>query len=134
MRKAVLARLAAGMAATLLWIAPAAGLDCNGRRLRPAEAAICQDAQLARTEDRIERRIRGLARRLSFGQYLGIRHWQADWAVQRGQCGGERTCLAGSSRAQLRFLDRLQQCLDTSSVRRACLRNAINVEREALRR
>ncbi len=134
MRKAALAELAAGLAVTLMWIAPAAALDCNARRLRPSDAAICQDAQLARAEDRIDRRIRGLGRRLSFGQYLGIRHWQADWSEQRGHCGHDRTCLAGTYRAQLRFLDRLQQCLDTSSVRRACLRNTLNVEREALRR
>jgi uncharacterized protein len=118
----------------MIGAAPAAGLDCNSHRLRPGEAAICHDTQLARAEDRIDRRIRGLGRRLSFGQYLGIRHWQADWAEQRGHCGPDRTCLAGTYKAQLRFLDRLQQCLDTSSVRRACLRNTLNVEREAQRR
>jgi uncharacterized protein len=134
MRKAVLARVAAGLAAMLFWIAPAAGADCNARRLRPSDAAICQDTQLARADDRIDRRIKGLGRRLSFGQYLGIRHWQADWSEQRSQCGPDRACLAGTYRAQLRFLDRLQQCLDTNSVRRACLRNTLSVEREALRR
>jgi uncharacterized protein len=134
MSKSVLARLAACLALTLMWVAPAASLDCNARRLRETEAAICHDAQLSRSEDQIDRRVRGLARRLSFGQYLGVRHWHAGWAQHRSRCGPERTCLAGSYRAQLRFLDRLQQCLDTSSARRACLRNTLNVEREALRR
>src|SRR5262249_28964669 len=128
------ARLAAGLAAIVASIGPGAALDCDVRRLRPNEAAICQDAQLVRSDDRIDRRVKGLGRRMSFGQYLGIRHWQADWVEQREQCGSDRTCIAGTYRAQLRFLDRLQQCLDTNSVRRGCLRNTLNVEREALRR
>ena len=46
----------------------------------------------------------------------------------------DRTCLTASYRGQIRFLDRLQQCLDTSQQRRICFRNTLNVEREAVRR
>ena len=153
MKKAVLARLATclaltlaltlalslalSLALTLLWVPgmlPAASLDCNTRRLGETEAAICQDSQLSRAEDQISSRLGGFARRLSFGQYLGVRHWHAGWAQERSRCGAERGCLAASYRAQIRFLDRLQQCLDTNSQRRACLRNTLNVEREALKR
>ena len=137
MKKPVLARLAACLALTLLWVpgmGPAASLDCKARTLGETEAAICQDAQLSRAEDQIAGRLNGLARRLSFGQYLGVRHWHAGWAQERSRCSADRGCLAGTYRAQIRFLDRLQQCLDTSSQRRACLRNTLNIEREALRR
>jgi uncharacterized protein len=137
MKRAVLARLAACLALTLLWVAgirPAAALDCSSRRLGETEAAICQDVQLSRAEDQISGRLGGFVRRLSFGQYLGVRHWHADRAQERTRCGADRTCLGASYRAQIRFLDRLQQCLDTSAQRRACLRNTLNIEREASQR
>jgi uncharacterized protein len=111
-----------------------AALDCGARWLGETETAICQDAALSRTEDQVVRRVAGLSRRLSFGQYLGVRHWHALWGEERGRCNLDRSCLTTSYRAQLRFLDRLQQCLDTSQQRRTCFRNTLNVEREALRR
>ena len=120
--------------ACVLGAGPAAALDCAARWLGETEAAICQDAQLSRTEDQVVRRVTGLARRLSFGQYLGLRHWHALWGEERGRCSLDRTCLTASYRGQIRFLDRLQQCLDTSQQRRICFRNTLNVEREALRR
>jgi uncharacterized protein len=113
---------------------PAAALDCRSRFLGETELAICQDAQLSRAEDQISVRLVGFARRLSYGQYLGVRHWHAEQALDRSRCGGDRTCLAGSYRVQIRFLDRLQQCLDTSAHRRSCLRNTLNIEREAQKR
>jgi hypothetical protein len=113
---------------------PAAALDCSARWLGETEVAICQDAALSRTEDQVVRRVSGLARRLAFGQYLGLRHWHALWGEERGRCSLDRGCLTASYRAQIRFLDRLQQCLDTSQQRRVCFRNTLNVEREALRR
>src|SRR5512136_3071124 len=116
MKDAMLARLAACLALTLLWgpgIHPAASFDCSSRRLGETEIAICQDGQLSRAEDQISGRLAGFSRRLSFGQYLGVRHWHAGWAQERSRCGAERGCLAASYRAQIRFLDRLQQCLDT---------------------
>ena len=120
--------------AWVLGAGPAAAVDCNARWLGETEAAICQDAQLSRTEDQVVRRVTSLARRLSFGQYLGLRHWHVLWGEERSRCSLERTCLTVSYRAQIRFLDRLQQCLDTSQLRRGCFRNTLNVEREALRR
>jgi uncharacterized protein len=114
--------------------APAAALDCKSRRLDQTALIICQDAQLARAEDQISGRFVGLARRMGFGQYLGLRHWHAGWSRERTRCNIERVCLASSYRSQIRFLDRLQQCLDTSSQRRGCLRNTLNIEREAAQR
>ena len=134
-------RVQAGIAACLglalacaLAARPAAALDCGARWLGQTEVAICQDAQLSRTEEQVVRRVASLARRLSFGQYLGLRHWHALWGEERGRCSLDRTCLTASYRGQIRFLDRLQQCLDTSQQRRICFRNTLNVEREALRR
>jgi len=118
----------------VLGAAPGAAVDCNARWLGETEAAICQDAQLARTEEQVVRRVASLARRLSFGQYLGLRYWHALWGDERSRCSLERSCLTVSYRAQIRFLDRLQQCLDTSQQRRGCFRSTLNVEREALRR
>jgi uncharacterized protein len=121
----------------LVWVlsaGPAAAVDCNARWLGDTEAAICQDAQLSRTEDQVARRVISLARRLAFGQYLGLRHWHALWGEERSRCSLDRACLTVSYRAQIRFLDRLQQCLDTSQQRRGCFRNTLNVEREALQR
>ena len=113
---------------------PAVALDCAARWLGETEIAICRDPQLSRSEDQITRRIAGFARRISFGQYLSLRHWHALWSEERSHCGLERACIATSYRVQARFLDRLQQCLDVSPQRRACFRGTLNVEREALRR
>jgi len=118
----------------VLGVGAAAAVDCNARWLGETEAAICQDAQLSRTEDQVTRRVMSLARRLPFGQYLGLRHWHALWGEERSRCSLERTCLTVSYRSQIRFLDRLQQCLDTSQLRRGCFRATLNVEREALQR
>ena len=112
----------------------AASFDCNARRLSEAETAICRDTQLSRSDEQLARRLMGLSRRLTFGQYLGLRHWHSGWIEKRERCGGDRGCLAGSYRAQNRFSDRLQQCLDAGFQRRACLRNTLNIEREAVRR
>ena len=97
-------------------------------------SVVCRDPQLARADAQTERRLIGLGRRMGYGQYLGIRHWHQGWSEHRDGCLAERTCLAASYRAQNRFLDRLQQCLDNGLQRRACLRNTLNVEREAQRR
>ena len=134
-------RLQTGLAACLgialacvLGSGPAAALDCAARWLGETEVAICQDAVLSRTENQVVRRVAGLSRRLSFGQYLGLRHWHALWGEERGHCNVDRACLTVSYRVQVRFLDRLQQCLDTSQQRRVCFRQTLNVEREAQRR
>jgi uncharacterized protein len=134
-------RVRTGLAAALglafactLGADPAAALDCGARWLADTEVLICQDAVLSRTEDQVARRVTGLARRLAYGQYLGLRHWHTLWGEERGRCTMDRTCLTTTYRSQIRFLDRLQQCLDTSQQRRTCFRNTLNVEREALRR
>ena len=137
MTKRVGAGFAVCVGLALAWVlgtGPAVAVDCNARWLGETESAICQDAQLSRTEEQVARRVTILARRLSFGQYLGLRHWHALWGEERSRCSLERTCLSVSYRTQIRFLDRLQQCLDTSQQRRGCFRNTLNVEREALRR
>jgi uncharacterized protein len=114
--------------------ASAASFDCDARGLSQTEVAICEDAQLSRLDDQMARRLGGFARRLNYGQYLGLRHWRAVMAQQRNVCGDDRTCIAGHYRAQARFLERLQQCLETSLSRRGCLRNTLSNEREAVRR
>jgi uncharacterized protein len=110
------------------------GLDCDGRWLSRAEVTICADPQLGRMEEQLSRRIKGNAPRLSFGQYLGLRHWQAAQARQRNSCGADRECIAASLRAQARFLDRLQRCASTSLARRACLHNLLAEEPASVRR
>jgi uncharacterized protein len=134
-------RVPAGLAAIVglaLLCAPAAGhaasFNCRARDLGETKSAICHDGQLSRVDEQIARRVSGLARRLTFGQYLGLRHWHSGWGETRESCGSERTCLGASYRAQGRFLDRLQQCLDAGFQRRSCLRNTLNIEREAVRR
>jgi uncharacterized protein len=112
----------------------AASFDCGGRFLTPARITICRDAQLSRTDEQVARRVSTLARRLGYGQYLGLRHWHSGWAEQRDGCQADRPCLVATYRAQSRFLDRLQQCLDNGLQRRGCLRNTLNVDREAVRR
>jgi uncharacterized protein len=116
--------------------APAAwGLDCDGRWLSRTELVICADPQLLRMEEQLSRRIKGSAARLSFGQYLGLRHWQASQARQRDACRADRSCIVASLRAQFRFLDRLQRCAATGLGRRGCLRNLLAAdERASIRR
>ena len=115
--------------------AMAASFDCRSRWLSSTEITICDDVQLSRMDDRLARRLGAFARRLSFGQYLGLRHWHASSARQRNQCRTDRACIVTSYRAQERFLDRLQNCVEASVARRACLRDLIGVgERETMRR
>jgi uncharacterized protein len=131
------AGLAAALGLALIWppdAGSAASFDCSARRLSDAQSAICRDGQLSRSDEQVGRRLLGLTRRLSFGQYLGLRLWHSDWVDRRDRCGADRGCLTGTYRAQNRFLDRLQQCLDGGFQRRACLRNTLNIEREAVRR
>src|SRR5262245_46334172 len=80
--------------------------------LKPAELAICQDAQLSKLDEDTARKVRSLLSRLSYGQYLGLRYWQSRGADAREQCGPDRECIAAQYRTQNRFLDRLRQCLD----------------------
>ena len=124
-----LAGLGAPLGAPAAW-----GLDCDGRWLSRAEILMCADPQLGRMEEQLSRRIKGNAARLSFGQYLGLRHWQAAQAKQRNACGADRECIAASLRAQARFLDRLQRCASTSLARRACLHNLLAEEPASVRR
>jgi len=113
----------------------AASFDCRSRWLSTTEITICDDVQLSRMDDRLARRLGGLTRRLSFGQYLGLRHWHASSARQRSQCRTDRACIIASYRMQERFLDRLQYCLEFSMARRACLRDLVTGgERETMRR
>ena len=136
MRKAILCGLAVlwVLAAVGMPTAAAAGFNCNSSALSPAQDAICRDAKLSRSDTQTERRLIGLARRMGFGQYLGLRHWHHGWAQQRDECQTDRTCLASSYRTQALFLDRLQSCLENGSQRRACLRNTLNIEQSAKRR
>lgn len=132
------ARVALGLlGVALIWTPPmasAASFDCNARGLSRTELTICEDAQLSRMDEQLARRLGSFARRMNFGQYLGLRHWQAASARQRNLCGSDRTCIGASYRAQARFLERLQQCLDVSLSRRACLRDLLTSERATMRR
>jgi uncharacterized protein len=135
MRKAVNAGV--GLLAALFWASSAAlagSIDCSARGLSRAEGAVCADPQLSRADDQLARRADGVARRMNYGQYLGLRHWQAASATQRDLCGADRACISGHYRAQKRLLDRVQECLETRFVRRSCLRNALSGDREAVRR
>jgi len=124
----------AGLATFCSSAALSASFDCNSRWLSRTEMAICDDTQLSRMDDQLSRRLGGFARRLNLGQYLGLRHWHAASARQRSRCGTDRSCIAASYRAQTRFLDRLQNCVDGSFARRACLRSLLTGERETMRR
>jgi uncharacterized protein len=115
-------------------VASGASFDCRARPLTLTQSAICDDAQLSRMDEHLARRIDGLATRLNFGQYLGLRHWQAEWALQRGECDSDRDCIAANLRAQARLLDRLQRCVASSIARRGCLRDMIAGEQESMRR
>jgi uncharacterized protein len=126
--------LLALIAVTSAGWASAASVNCRARGLTSTEAAVCGDPQLLRTDTQFARRADALARRLNFGQYLGLRHWEAEAAMQRDQCEGDRACIAAHYRAQARVLGRVEQCVETHIARRSCLRNALAGEREAARR
>jgi uncharacterized protein len=132
---ALLGLLALGPAAFCAPASMAASFDCRSRWLSRTQITICDDVQLSRMDDRLARRLGGLARRLSLGQYLGLRHWHAGSARQRNQCRSDRACIVTSYRIQERFLDRLQSCLEFSMARRTCLRELVSGgERETMRR
>jgi hypothetical protein len=118
----------------VLGASPAWTLDCGGRWLSRTDRVICADQQLLRMEEQIARRIKGTAGRLSFGQYLGLRHWQAARVNERNACQADRECISANLRSQARFLDRLQRCMASSLARRACLINLLVDERSSLRR
>jgi uncharacterized protein len=127
----------AGLAALALVGAPsgvsAASFDCRAPRLEQAEKAICADGQLSRIDEQLARRLAGFTRRVTLGQYLGLRYWHFRWREARNGCQDDRPCLAATYRAQSRLLDGLDLCLDTSARRRACLQATLG-EREAQRR
>ena len=123
--------------AALVWLwtpvlSAAASFDCGVRGLSVTEIAICRDPQLSRADEQMARRLDGFARRLNFGQYLGLRLWQSSQQRERERCGADIACLSTRYRAQMRFLDRLELCLETSAQRRVCLRNTLNMDRDAL--
>jgi uncharacterized protein len=124
-----------GLMAFCMPAAMAASFDCNSRWLTRTEITICDDVHLSRMDDRLARRLSAVARRLNFGQYLGLRHWHAGAARRRSQCGTDRACIIASFRVQERFLDQLQSCIDTSLSRRTCLRELVGGgDRETMRR
>lgn len=110
----------------------AASFNCSVRGLSPAEMAICGNPQLSRVDEQMARRVDGFAHRLNYGQYLGLRFWQSSQVRSRERCGADIVCLGTAYRAQMRFLDRLQQCLETSAQRRACLRTTLSAGHDAL--
>ena len=137
MRKAAMATGTGLAMAAMLWAAPAAwsaGFNCNARGLSRAQDAICAIPQLSRTDEQVARKADSVARRMNYGQYLGLRHWQAASATQRDLCGADRQCLTAHYRALERLLDRVQECLDTRFTKRSCLRNALGGDRETVRR
>jgi uncharacterized protein len=127
----------AGLAALALIVgasaASAASFDCRASRLQPVEKTICGDIQLSRADEQVARRLASFTRRVTFGQYLGLRYWHARWNDARTSCQEDRACLAATYRSQTRLLDGLELCLDTSARRRACLQATFG-EREAQRR
>ena len=112
----------------------AASFDCKSRGLSRAEDAICTDQQLSRADEQLARRADAVARRMNYGQYLGLRHWQATAARERNLCGPDRACLNAHYRAQRSVLDRVQDCLETRYARRSCLRNSLTGDQETMRR
>jgi uncharacterized protein len=120
-----LAGLAALALVALPDIASAASFNCRSPKLQPAEKAICADARLSRTDEQLARRLLAFTRRLTFGQYLGLRYWHFRWNDARSECSEERPCLAATYRAQNRLLDRFDLCLDTSARRRGCLQSTL---------
>jgi uncharacterized protein len=132
MRQATRAAVA-GLAVTAIFSSPdasAASFDCNAGGLGRAEIMICTDPQLSRADTLLARRVDIVARRLNYGQYLGLRHWRAESALKRNLCVADRACIAAHYRAQSRFLDRLRRCLESRLARRGCLREALSGERE----
>ena len=116
------------------WGAAAASFDCNSRWLSRSEVTICQDPALSRLDDQVATRFDAIALKGGFGQYLGLRYWKASWTKQRDTCGADRTCINGHYRAQARFLERLQQCIDVRVMRKACLRDSLAGDRETRQR
>jgi uncharacterized protein len=114
--------------------ASAGSFDCASHWLNRTEATICGNPQLMRMDEQLARRLGSFALRLNFGQYLGLRHWQAVQARQRSQCSTDRDCIVARFRMQDRFLDRLQRCVAGSQARRACLREVLAGDHESSRR
>ncbi len=124
--------IALACAAPASW---AASFDCNAQwLLNQTETTICDDPVLSRQDERAARRFDTLALKTNYGQYLGLRHWQYSWSRRRDACVSDRACIKAHYRAQARFLDRVQECLNTRLTRRACLRNTLMGEREVGRR
>jgi uncharacterized protein len=109
----------------------AASFNCGARGLSLTEVAVCRNPQLSRVDEQMARRVDGFAHRLNYGQYLGLRFWQSSQVRNRERCGADIACLGTAYRAQMRFLDRLQQCLETSAQRRACLRTTLSAGHDA---
>lgn len=115
----------------VLLLAPLAGtrvgaaVDCRQRASGATERAICMDLELAGLDHALVRRIAGLERRLSLGQYLGLRHWDRAWSQRRTECGDDRSCLMDAYRHQMREVSRLQLCLDSATRRGTCVRRII---------
>jgi uncharacterized protein len=109
----------------------AASFNCSARGLSLTAMAICRNPQLSRVDEQMARRVDGFAHRLNYGQYLGLRFWQSSQVRGLERCGADIICLGTAYRAQMRFLDRLQQCLDTSAQRRACLRTTLSAGHDA---
>jgi hypothetical protein len=121
-------------AAAAVWPLPsasAASFNCSTRDLSRAQVTICEDPQLSRLDDQVARKADTVARRMNYGQYLGLRYWQTQSAQQRDQCGADRACISAHYRAEARLLERLQQCLETRFARRACLHDTLSGDREA---
>jgi uncharacterized protein len=119
-----------GVAAVLCLIgaapAGAASFPCRSPMLSATEMAICRDPQLSKADEDTARKAQALLRRLSYGQYLGLRYLQSRGADAREQCAQDRACLAAQYRAQNRILDGLRQCMDSGTPRRTCWRTLRN--------
>ena len=97
----------AAPAAALDCVAPLAGRDGGRRSARMRSSPAPRSRSCAGSQ--AWRAAWGSANTWACG--IGMRCW----GEERGRCNLDRTCLTASYRAQIRFLDRLQQCLDTSS-------------------
>ena len=120
-----------GLAAVVCLVGPvapagAASFPCSRPTLTATEMAICRDPQLSKLDEETARKAKALLRRLSYGQYLGLRYWQSRSAEAREQCGPDRACLAARYRAQNRVLDSMLQCLDSGARRRTCWRAVVD--------
>jgi len=111
----------------------AASFDCDARGLSASQAAICRDPQLSRADEQMARRLEGFVNRLNYGQYVGLRFWQSAQRRYRQGCGADVVCLSASYRMQMRFLDRLQLCLEISAQRRTCLRSTLSAGGDAFK-